>query len=174
MTEEIQQTKQMQNFDFCMKTLEMHCELTFGYLNLAQRLQKIKDERLFEPQWSTFYEFTLEIREMSLSTVDKLLAVYRRYVLEYKLPMKEVATLPWTILADSLPLIQSKEDAIEFLKTPHTRQDIKKTLKEKRSGVKMDECTHEDTYLIRICRTCGDRWREYQECDEKEKDETPE
>lgn len=161
MTQEV--TRVQKNFNYCMDTLHAYCKLNIEYFYIAEKLQKIQNERLYEPQWSTFWEYCMEMRAMSLDTIKKLMAVHRKYVVEYKISPEKMDKIGWTVLGEALPLIKSKEQAMKLIESPETRQHIKKTIKEMKTGIKMDECKHEDSYLVRICRTCGDRWQEFHE-----------
>lgn len=143
---------------FCDDTIALHSGLTKGYIVLAKRLHTIRHERLYEPQWSSFMEFCMEMKDITFSQVSRLVGIYQRYVLDFKIPEEKVASVGWSILARTLPILKTKEQALEFVGSPLSRSDMEKHIKEVKSGVDMTKCPHEiDYYILKVCRVCGDR-----------------
>ena len=146
---------------YCQKAIELKQNIEISYLKLGEMLYNIKEGKLYEPNWSSFHEYCMEFKLPS-STVSKVLNIYRVFVLEYGFPEKEIIMVGWTSLAETLPQIKNKEDAIRWFGTATTlsRQDLKKELVEAKTGVLMRNCKHRDTYTMRICRDCGDKWQD--------------
>lgn len=146
---------------YCNEALEIEKKLRKGFLVLAQYLYKIREGRFYEPQWSTFEEYMWEFKEISPATISKMISVYENYVVKFKFRPRKLEPIGWNALYTMLPVIKSKASAQRWIGTALvlSRQDLFKEIKEKRTGVDMSECKHEDFYEIRICRTCGDRWK---------------
>lgn len=152
------------NYEYCQKTLAFKDRIEKDFLALGKHLYNIRENRLYEPHWSSFHEFAMELK-MSISSVSKLINIYRIYVLEYHYQPDELAKAGgWTVLAETLPHVTSQEAAgrVLTLAMELSRSDLKKELTEAKTGVQMISCPHEDSYAIRVCRTCGDRHQIYE------------
>lgn len=163
MIEEPKAVKTMKNHNFCTDTIELCAKINTGFIILAERLYKIREERLFEPYWDSFYEFVLDMNAVSMGTVSRLLKVYQKYCIDLNMKPKTISKGEWSILYTAIPVVKSKDDALFYIETPNTRQAILAEIKEKKTGIPQASCDHEDSYLIRICRKCGDRHREYED-----------
>lgn len=149
---------EIQKLSYCNKALEIKNDLECRFILLGEYLYNIKEHSLFEPQWSSFQEFCMELK-MSTNTINKLMQVYKVFVLNYNIPMDTLATAGgFSLIADTLPAIHSREDAMEWLgkTTVLTREDMRKELKEKKTGILMSECKHSNTYTVTVCRDCGE------------------
>lgn len=125
---------------------------------------KIRDERLFEPQWDTFGIYVSELK-MSEPVASKLINIYKRFVLEYNiLPEKLLKAGGWSVVAEVLPVVKTKEEAVEWIDKMEvlTKEDIRKEILEKKTGITQQNCKHEDYYTIKVCRVCGDKERIYE------------
>jgi hypothetical protein len=147
--------------NYCHKALELKKDIEFSYLKLAEMLYNIQLEKLYEPQWSSWLEFCMELR-LSKATVSKLMGIYQIFILKYGFEREEVTVVGWTLLAETLPHIKKKSDAIKWLRNASSlsREHLKKEVVEAKTNVKMYECKHKDTYTIRICRDCKEKWQD--------------
>lgn len=154
----------LQNLDYCQKAINLKNSLETTYLELGEQLYQIKEKELFKANWETWEEFTWELR-MTSNSINKLIQIYKTLVLGYGFTSQEIgAAGGWTLIADVLPMITSKDDAVVWLKNAETltRADLRKTIKEKKTGVSMSECKHKNTYTIEICSDCGERWKRHE------------
>lgn len=152
--------------EFCKDTLELETGIRAAFMLMAGRLHEIKEKRLYEPFWSSWYEFTCEFKELSPATISKLIRTHEVFVLNYEIPPERLVEAGgWTKLYELTKKITTKVEAEEWLEKAKTlsRQDLKKELTISSSGVEMSECPHSDTYLVRICRECGERWEIHEE-----------
>ncbi len=124
----------IQNLKYCEETLALKEGLELGFLTLGERLLRIRDERLHAPQWEDFDEFVAELK-MAPSTVSRLIGIYQKLVLEYKIAPAQIGKAGgWTVVAE--------------------------VFVEAKTGVLQRDCKHADTYTIKICRDCGERTKE--------------
>ena len=154
------------NLEYCKDALALCQELEGGFLELGKYLYNIRENALYEPQWASFGEFCMEMRNLSPASISKLINVYKRFELDYKIPQKQITDAGgWTLVADLLPVVSSRKEAMEWLDEAAvlTRSDLHKRILEKKSGVDMSKCLHKDQYTITVCRDCGERFREYDE-----------
>jgi len=152
---------EIQSYNFCKNALELEKKMRNSYFILAGCLYKIQNEKLYEPHWSSFEEFCWEFKDISSSTVSKLISVYKKFILEFNLSPVKLNNIGYSLLYAIIPVVKTKEDADEWLLKAEelTRSDLSKFIKEKQTGIDMTKCKHKDFYEIRICRDCGERQR---------------
>lgn len=128
-----------------------------GFIHLGERLYKIKEERVWEIDHRSYAEFLMEIR-VSEGTASKLVAIYKRFVLEYDMPYEKLAECSWNSLYQLLPLATTKDKAEELIDDAASlkRGDVEEKVRE----VNHPDCAHEDTYKLVVCRDCGYRHSE--------------
>jgi hypothetical protein len=146
-------------YNFCTDTLKLKKTSESSFLELGARLRAIRDGHLYEPQWTSFPEYLSEM-DVSESQASKLINIYKVFIVEGKFPVEKVLQAKGhAVLAEYLPYIKTQEDREWALEnaTLLSSQDSRKLLKEKKTGVDMSECKHEDYYIIKVCRTCGDK-----------------
>lgn len=143
--------------DYLTATIALREQIESGFIILAERLKKIRDERLWETgEYDNFEAFVREMR-ISPSTASKLIGVYEKFVLIGGIPIEDVAKVGWTNISLFLPKIKTKEDAQEIWDKTHLldRTDAQRTWQEMKLGVDMQTCNHDNSYFLRVCRSCG-------------------
>lgn len=153
------ETKKKDGMKYCEETLQFKTSLEEGFLALGERLKNIRDGRFFEPQWSSFDEFVAEMK-MSKGTASKLINLYEKFVLQFGVTAKEIGEAGgWSNLAEWLPVVKNRGDALEAIHLAKTlsREDNRKEVHERKTGIPMAACAHQNTYTIDICRDCGDK-----------------
>lgn len=154
--------------NYCDITLKLEEGARTAYLMLAERLYNIRQERLYEPAWSSWQEFTMEFKDMSSSSISKLITVYEKFILEFGYnPSELVKAGGWTKLYQMGKQVKTKAEAEKWLSLAETssRQDLDKFLVEAKTGVDMHTCAHEHTYTVEICEDCGIKVAEYDSVD---------
>ena len=154
--------KELQNLDYCNQTLKLKKDIEGSFVTLGEYLYEIKERQLYEPQWSSFEEFCFELK-MSSNMVNKLMQIYKTFVLGYGFTQDQISNAGgWSVISEVLPVIDSKKSAIKWLAScaTLTRSDLRKELTELKTGIPQMQCKHENTYLLRICRNCGERHEE--------------
>lgn len=152
---------EISNHQYCVDTLVFKENLESGFLSLAKRLKKIRDENLFEPQWQSFGEYLNELK-LTESKVSKLISVYELFVLDYDIEEKKLLEAGgWSNLYELTGVVHSKEEAESWIDRrinafePHFREEIRMA----RKGLPDD---HIHTfYEIKICKDCGHREKIY-------------
>ena len=156
--------QEIKAYDYCQETIAIKSHIENSYLVLCQRLHKIKSERLYEGSYTSWVLF-LEEMKIDKFTAERMVKIYDTFVLKYAIsPAKIEGAGGWSVVAELLPISNSKEEAEEALEyaTGALKKDVRIYVHQKRHGVSTDKlCTHTDTYLVRICRDCGDRWEEH-------------
>lgn len=148
-----------ENYGYCKETLTFKGKLEEGYLILAKRLKKIRDERLFAQGWEYFADF-LEEMHMSEATASKMIQIYEKFVLGWGFNSEDLLKAGgWSSIAETLPVVHSRADAEDALLQAGTltRADLRRYVTEKKSGKPMELCLHAESYNINICKTCGER-----------------
>lgn len=146
------------NLKYCEEALALRESIEDDFLLLGESLYNIREHNLFEPQWSSFVEFCFELR-MTQASINRLIQIHKVFVLDYELPRKEITHAGVSNLFDVLSSIQNKKDAQKWLAkaTLLTRQDLRKELTEHKTGIDMRKCKHKNTYVVEICKDCGER-----------------
>lgn len=145
------------DYQYCSKTLELKDMIERSYLVLGERLMKIRDGELFRGQWETFEAFVNDMK-MSKATASKIINIYQRFVVEYGIsPERILGAGGWSVVAEALPLIRTKSDAEGWLHSMEhlSRDDVRREIREKRTGISQIKCNHDNSYTIKVCRDCG-------------------
>lgn len=155
---------ELQNFNYCQETLVLKETIEGSFLELADRIMRIRNGRLFEPQWTSFSEYCSEM-DMKESTASRLINILERYVLtKWKTHADIVKIGGWTVAAELLPLIKTREDADKWfaLAEVHSREDLRRDKKEALTGIVQTECKHPNSFKVLVCPDCLDRQRIYE------------
>lgn len=153
-------TNQADNIKYCEDTIKMVVQANLAYIITAKRLAEIAEKRLYMPKWESFDEFTMECLKESKGKVNTLMNIYRKFVVQGEIPEKEVSEVGWTILGKALPLIHDKKDAEHWLEQAkeQTPSNFNRMIKEAKTGKDMTSCEHRDTYMLKVCNDCHDKW----------------
>lgn len=154
---------EIKNGEYCQETLELFTKMQIGYLALAARLHKIKNERLYQPTWDSFQSYCMEMSEMSISTVSRLVNLQQKLVLDSGIPESDISEAGWSKVAMALPIIHTADEAKFWVEKAKvlSKTDFSRELKEFKTGRQMKDCEHLESYLVRYCPDCKDKWREY-------------
>lgn len=151
--------KTPKNLKFCDETIQKKQSLEIGWLELASNLKEVRDNAFYEGRWESFEDFLAD-PEMSLdkASANKMIAIHEKLVLTYKIDTQHIANAGgWSKVSEVMPVITDRESAIEWLNQCESlsKDDLRKEVKEARSGVSTKECKHTNTYTIVVCRDCG-------------------
>lgn len=156
---------QIHNIVGQIQELKRNASRTFIYL--GQLLKTVRDEKLWAGQWESFdnpdkHNFISEMDLGGKSTANAMIIVYEKFVEQYGIDEKVLLEAqPWK-LALVAPNVSSKDEAQYWAEqaTHLSVSDLKKTIAEKKSGIAPESCDHDDSYTIRVCRTCLSRIKE--------------
>lgn len=157
--------KNKENLIYCKDAISLKTSLEQGFIKLGEYLYNIKKKALYEPNWTSWEEYREELH-MSENSVNKLVQIYSKLILAYNVsPDKIVNAGGPSVIADLLPILNSKEQAEEWLEKASllTRKDLRDEIKEEKTGVPMQLCKHKNTYTITVCRGCGIRMEEHKD-----------
>lgn len=145
--------------DYCTETIALKKTIESGFIVLGERLCKIKEEELWNSQWSSFSEYLAEMN-INESTASKMISVHQTYVVKYGLDEQLLIEAGWDKLYQSRELLnkaKTKQDVLDIVNqiTTLKRDDARALIREHRNP----HCPHDDTYEIhlRCCKTCGHR-----------------
>lgn len=157
------QNIESQSYKICQDAIALKNQIEKGFLVLGKYLYEIKAGKLYDPAWSSWEEFCMEFPNLSSSSISRLINIYSRFVLEYAVSEDTLVQAGgWSVIAEILP-VKDKERALGLIEGSRgmTRTDIRRMIKEDRSGVDMMTCEHEHTHSLRVCDDCGERVKEY-------------
>lgn len=148
---------------YCQETLQLKTTIEKGFLMMGERLYRIRSEKLFSPQWSSFNEYLQEFGNMTPGTASKLINIYLRFVEEFQIPEhKLLQAKGWTNLAKIAAISHTKEEADEWLEkaTTLSSRDLDREIHEHVHGTDMNKCEHTEaeTMVLHVCDQCGDKW----------------
>jgi len=150
---------------YCEKAVLLEEAGRAMYLTLGEMLFNIRSERLYEPFWDSWQEYTMEFKDLSGASISKLITVYEVFVIKYGFSIEELARAGgWTKLYKIAISSKTREEANDLLEAAKTltRKDLEATLRELETGIDMSKCLHPDAILVRICPDCGDKHRIYE------------
>lgn len=157
----IQRLTEQKAYEFCEKVVGLKENLEKGFIELAKGLYTIKEQRLYEGQYGTF-DLYLDRARIGKSKAEQLIRMYEKFSLEYKIDDKLIVEAGgWSVVVRLLPMAKTRDLALKALENASqlpTRQSVVKWVKE---AVEDDfkACTHEDYYVVKICRCCGERFK---------------
>lgn len=155
----------IQKYDYCNDTIKLKENIEQSFLFLGERLKKIRDEDLYKDGWASFEDYLDEL-DMNKSVASKLITVYETFSVKFPTPPQELITPKgWTNLYEIATVIKTYDDYTKWLSDWQVLRssDLRIKVREAKSGVLQEQCKHEDSYLLRICRTCNARYQEYEE-----------
>lgn len=148
---------------YCEDTISQKHVLEMAWLDLCKRLKEIRDGEMFKGRWDSFEDFLNDPQMgMDKSTASRMITIHEKLILEYKVKPTVIANAGgWTKVAEVMPVINTKEDAEEWLsKCEHlSKADVRKEVKRVQSQIDGKDCKHKDTYqlVLKVCRYCGDK-----------------
>jgi hypothetical protein len=146
---------EIQGYKQCEKAIQLKGQIENGYLTLAALLKDIRDGMLYQPQYSKFSEWLQEL-DMTEGTASKMITTYDTLILSYEFDEQEIQKIGWTkgyMVAQASDDKQDAKELVELAKV-QTSNDLRQTLKEKKTGVDQMLCEH-DLQTFSICKKCG-------------------
>ena len=144
------------NHEFLEGTIALRNQLEEGFLVLAERLKKIRDEQLYTNEYDSFETFLMELA-ISRSTAYKIIGVFEKFVLLGEIEPGMVASHGWGNLCLFLGQIRTKEEAVAIFNrvSQLTRTDATRELAEMKTGKPQASCEHEWSEVhLRQCAHC--------------------
>jgi len=141
----------MSNINFLRDTIDLVSQIETRHLELASRLYKIQDERLWEGEFDTFQDF-LQLAKISTAKASMLTNVHKHFAIDGNIPQDKLAGIPYSSLYEAIPLLETRKhsDVVEVARML-TRDEIKAETRELKHG----ECEHPEK--ITICGKCKKR-----------------
>ena len=152
--------------EVCDEAIELKKTIETHFLALGEKLLIIKQNSLYAPLYDTWLLFLDEMR-MSESMASRLMGIYEKFILEYRIAPAQVIEAGNANMQEILPHANTEKKAKELVHLAETltRQHLREELKELKSGREMGDCAHNNSYIIKIkvCRGCGSKERVYEE-----------
>lgn len=136
-----------------------------NFLELGQRLMKIRDEQLFLATHSSFVEFLWDMK-MTESTASKIINIYSHFILHLGIDQEHLLDAGgWTTVYQLKDLAKDKDTAEEWLHKAAvlSPKDFKTTLEEARSGKKQEDCEKHEFVTFRWCKHCHLKEKVYED-----------
>ena len=150
----------IQNYNYCNKALDFKKDLETRYLQLGEMLYKIKKDELYKSSWDSWVEYTWELR-MPITKVNNLILIYSKLVVGFGLTFEQIAAGGgWSVIAEAISVMNTREEALHWIAEAANlkKEDLRKSVKEAKTGIIMSECKHKDTHLVEVCDHCGEHW----------------
>lgn len=161
MTRKQKDLEEKKKHEFLQMLIQLSQQLEFNYIEFGKQLKTCRDDTIFDPEYDTFPAFLQEMK-LTQGTASKLINIYEKFVVEYGIPIEKLAQAGgWSVVAEILPVVANKAKAKEWVEKAikMRRKDLRKEVKEEKTGVSMASCLHKDFYLLQICRVCGDSFK---------------
>ena len=165
--------KAEQYLKFCEETSHLKNQTEVAFIELGRRLQKINTEKMWYGRWEDFDHYCRSELKMSKQTAYKLIAIYDKFVIQYKIPPSQLAQAGgWSIVAQVLPMVKDEDTAKDWIHQAihaESKRDLVALIRESKTGIDPIRCEHENTtrYTVVECKDCGESWREYEEDNKK-------
>ena len=146
---------------YLKKTKSLKDDLEHGFLLLAERLFKIRTERLFLPTYEAFWCYTEEELKLSESTCSRLINVFQRFILEWGVsPEKVISIGGWNEAYLISKVAKNKKEAEDMLDKYALMppSEARKDMAELKAG---EHCHNWQEIHIRQCTVCGCREKIY-------------
>lgn len=152
---------EQQQHEFLEETREMAITTSFANILLAGRLYRIKEEKLWQAGYDSWDDYLMDLK-VKPAKATKLMKVHKKFILDYGIKPEKAAEVGYTVLYNAHNVIEDKEDAKEFVENAikMTSTDTTRIIEERKAVNKIEDCEHKNTYTVRICKDCGDRWKE--------------
>ena len=157
--------QEVEAYNYCQETLALKSNIERAYLGICARLHKIKKERLYEANFGS-WELFLEEMRVDKGSAERMVRIYETFILSLGIQEELVQNAGgWSVVAELLPIAKTKEDAEEGLEfaSKATKKDVRMYVREKLGIAPSALCEHKDTYTVRVCRDCGERWEDYKD-----------
>lgn len=136
---------------YLRSTIALKTELEKTFILLAERLANIYEKRIWKAEYGSWDEFLIDAK-ISMPMASKLISVYKKFVVEHKVPVsKLVAVRSWESLYSVRGLAINRDKALELVENGAVLSD--KDMRKLANS--QPECDEHDFYEIRICRNCG-------------------
>ncbi len=147
--------------EYLKETKRLREMIEGGFLTLGARLQKIRDERLYEGIHDSFREF-LEDVKLTESFASRLITIHQRFVVEFGMKPKELAPIGWSSLYQIAKQIENQDEARELVAMAGQvrREDLEDELRERRTGC-VEHVFTEERIVLRRCKICGKLVKEH-------------
>lgn len=146
---------------YLQETIELKIDLEKNFIVLAEHLYKIYSEKLWQEAGRVSWdEFLMEVK-ISVSAASKLISVYKKYVVEHKIPISKLASVrSWEGLYSVAKLAVDRDTALELVEAGAVESD--KDMRAKVKGEK--DCDRHEWIEYRFCRKCGVKEKIYDNC----------
>lgn len=155
-------TSEKEAYAYCEETIALKNQIEGAYLVMCSRLHKIKSDGLYVHAGYDSWSLFLDEMKIDKGKADQMVRIYDLMVLQYGIAPKMIEEAGgWSVVAEILPIADSKEnteEALEFAKGA-LKKDVRLYVRDKKYGTTGKLCAHENHYTVEICTDCGERHR---------------
>lgn len=120
--------------NYVRDTIDLVKSIETRFLELAERLYRIKEEKLWSSSYESFADF-LEAAHISQGHASILTSIHRSYVIEGGKTHNELAGIGYSNLYEAIPLIEKEGIDSAFTKAAVlTRSEIKDEVRDIKHG----------------------------------------
>ena len=151
------------SYKYCEDTRQLKNKLELGWLELCKRLYFIKSQNMADIAQYGGFELFLDEIKLKPQTAIHMMAVYKRFCVEFGIEEDLVARAGgYTRAYELLPMAKSPEkarEALEVAEQAPSRTSIKKYVQEvlsEQTGIPTEEeaCRHDEIVIVRMCTCC--------------------
>lgn len=149
-------------YAFCEETKQLKNGIQVAFVNLGFRLFRIREEKLYQPNYNDFHEYCNEIGETE-GNMSKIISIYEKFVLKFGYDQKRLGDIGSAKLYTIKKVSETQELADYWLEQAELLpvRELKKKVDAFVGGTDIDECEHKNTHLVRKCDDCPECWEEY-------------
>lgn len=151
--------------EYCEETIALKDKLENSFLELGERLTKIRNEQVYiKAGYESFALFLWEIK-MTESVASKIITVYENLVLRFGVDKEKIIAVGgYSIAYPIAQMVKSKEEAEHWLEKGSllNKKDLEDEIRELKKGTHL--CDFKDLH-IRQCLICGKKEKIYENVD---------
>ncbi len=121
--------------NYLRDTIDLTKQIETRFIELAARLYRIKEERLYEGSYEYFNDF-LEVAKINPAQASKLISIHRVFIEEGNQTKERLAQIGYSNLYTAIPLVETQGVEMAVVKAETlSRSELTDEIKEKTYGV---------------------------------------
>jgi hypothetical protein len=142
----------MNSANYLRETIDLTKSIETRFMELATRLYKIREEKLYLGTYDSFFEF-LEVANINPGQASKLMSIHRVFIEEGKQTQETLAKIGYSNLYEAIPLVETQGMEVVMAKVETlTRSEIKDEVRDFKHGEHIHQA--KDNRRFAVC-SCG-------------------
>jgi hypothetical protein len=149
-------------YEYCQETAKILGKNDEIFVAVGERMCYIKEFKLYQPYWEGWGDYIMDLGEDS-TKISRYMRIHKRFTMN-GIPAETLKKIKYSKLVFILPMVKTKEEAEVWteLALQHPTNILNQMIAEKKTGLKITDCDHEGSYLLRHCEICKQKWKEYE------------